>query len=459
MFCRYCGTQNKSTAQFCKKCGKHIKRYFKECSVCHEHVDEQVKICPYCFDNISLKESKKKTSSQKYGGFWIRLGAFIVDYFIISFIAFLVIFLFILLGFMQVVFWVGLVQVIIFVFYFFIFTSTLSSTPGKLLYGLKIISAHTGDKISWKQAVGRVASYALSAIPFLLGFFWIAGDTKKHRGWHDRIASTLVVRKKKNLVFPVIFSIIAVIIFFLLSLINPTSEINFDHLGEDSAVIYKGLDRIEHQPASLCCPLGTPSDIKILTEEIPIAPEAQIKTPVQIYEKFDKAVGLVVTDHGGLGSGVNITPSGLIITNQHVIEDAEKIVIVFTTKGELKAFDVSMIVAKSTEKDIAVLKIDARSLPYVPLGSSIDISPGEKVYAIGNPAGYRNTISDGIISQKRSFQGVSYLQITSPISSGSSGGPVVNEKGQVIGIVTKFHTLAQNLNFAVSVEELKKLLY
>ena len=183
------------------------------------------------------------------------------------------------------------------------------------------------------------------------------------------------------------------------------------------------------------------------------------KTPNEIFNKFNEAVGLIKTDSGFFGSGFVISSDGLIVTNQHVIDGAEKIVAGFIIDDEIQIFDVKKIVNKREPPiDIAILKVEADSLPSVPLGDPDFLSVGDPIYAIGNPEGYRNTISDGILSQRRSFNNVEHLQITASISGGSSGGPVINEFGEVVGVATLYHRVGQNLNFAVPVNYVKDLL-
>ena len=92
------------------------------------------------------------------------------------------------------------------------------------------------------------------------------------------------------------------------------------------------------------------------------------------------------------------------------------------------------------------------------LGSSIDVTVGQKVIAIGSPQGLENTVSDGILSGVRDYKSIRYLQITAPISPGSSGGPVLNESGKMVGVATFQFEKGQNLNFAVDAGHLRPLM-
>lgn len=149
------------------------------------------------------------------------------------------------------------------------------------------------------------------------------------------------------------------------------------------------------------------------------------------------------------GSGFIISKNGAIVTNHHVIEGADSIYV----KIDGKAVKVEDIISDDKENDLAVLKVRAGNYPVVTLGSIDNIAIGENVYVIGSPQGLENTISDGILSGIREMApGKKVLQITAPISPGSSGGPVFNEKGSVVGIVTFLFMKAQNLNFAMPID-------
>jgi len=157
----------------------------------------------------------------------------------------------------------------------------------------------------------------------------------------------------------------------------------------------------------------------------------------------------------GLGSGFRIF-DGRIVTNAHVVEGASKVQ-VFGADGAFVG-SASYATALSTISDLAILPImgsasdvlvTARSLPRV----------GQRVFVIGAPEGFANTVSDGIVSAFRSIKGQTLIQITAPISPGSSGGPVINDAGEVIGVSVATLEGGQNLNFAVSVTALFDLIW
>jgi len=138
-----------------------------------------------------------------------------------------------------------------------------------------------------------------------------------------------------------------------------------------------------------------------------------------------------------LGSGFIIDPSGYVITNNHVIEDAEEITITLPNNDKYKA----TIVGRDKKVDLALLKVESKKpLPFVPLGDSDAVRVGDWVIAIGNPFGLGGTVTQGIISaRQRSINSGpfdDFLQTDAPINRGNSGGPLFNLNGEVIGINT-----------------------
>ena len=155
-----------------------------------------------------------------------------------------------------------------------------------------------------------------------------------------------------------------------------------------------------------------------------------------------------------LGSGFLVAPN-IIATNFHVIENSYSGFVKFVNKNEI--YEIEGVVGYNSDYDLALIKIsDNIGTPLPLISPSIDI--GQKIFVIGNPLGLEGTISDGIISGLRDLDDYSVLQISAPISPGNSGGPVVNENGNVIGIATFTISEGQNINFAVPVKYLKELL-
>ncbi len=155
----------------------------------------------------------------------------------------------------------------------------------------------------------------------------------------------------------------------------------------------------------------------------------------------------------GYASGFFIDESGIAVTNFHVIRGIYSASITMTDGTKHK---VEKVVGYDTNKDIAILKIEGSGFNALQLGDSSKVVSGEKIYAIGNPQGLENTISEGIVSSaNRNISGQRFIQITAPISPGSSGGALFNDKCEVVGITTGGITSGQNLNLAVPANEIK----
>ncbi len=162
----------------------------------------------------------------------------------------------------------------------------------------------------------------------------------------------------------------------------------------------------------------------------------------------------------GQGSGFVITPDGQIVTNNHVIDGADKITVKF--QDDTKEY-VAKVIGRDRETDLAVIKIDVkRQLPVLRLGDSDAIQVGEWVLAIGNPYGLDNTVTAGIISAKHRIIGAgpfdNFLQTDASINPGNSGGPLLNMKGEVIGINTAINAAAENIGFAIPSTQAEKII-
>ncbi len=164
-----------------------------------------------------------------------------------------------------------------------------------------------------------------------------------------------------------------------------------------------------------------------------------------------------------LGSGFVVSPSGVIVTNHHVIEPKKPgaRLVVKLPNGDL--YDDVWVVHDDERRDLAVLLIKAVGLPSIKLGDSDKVEVGEQVVAIGNPKGLERTFTAGIVSSVRPMPGEGYrfIQHQTPISPGSSGGPLLNMNGEVVGINTFilfYQQGTQNLNGAVPVNYIKAYL-
>ncbi|MBQ0038049.1 MAG: trypsin-like peptidase domain-containing protein [Clostridiales bacterium] len=182
---------------------------------------------------------------------------------------------------------------------------------------------------------------------------------------------------------------------------------------------------------------GDPSVRLVCAEE-----NGDTMTAREIYAKVNPAVVIVVatdSDGGSVGTGVIMSDDGYIITNAHVISGGHECLVALSTGVTYDA----MLVGMDEDEDLAVLKIDAKDLPTAEFGNSDLALVGDSVYAIGNPLGVelRGTMTDGIISAiDRSVEidgkTMSVIQTNAALNNGNSGGPLINECGQVIGINT-----------------------
>jgi serine protease Do len=146
------------------------------------------------------------------------------------------------------------------------------------------------------------------------------------------------------------------------------------------------------------------------------------------------------TPTAATGSGFIIEPDGMIVTNNHVVEGADKITVTLSDKREFDA----RLVGNDPATDLALLKIDATGLPVVKFGDSDKVRVGDPVIAVGNPFGLGGTVTAGIVSAKDRSIGAGryddFLQIDAPINHGNSGGPTFNTKGEVIGVNTAINS-------------------
>jgi len=157
----------------------------------------------------------------------------------------------------------------------------------------------------------------------------------------------------------------------------------------------------------------------------------------------------------GQGSGFIVSPDGYIITNAHVVENADHVTVRLTDRREYRA----KVVGSDKQTDIAVLKVDAKSLPTVTLGKSANANVGEWVVAIGSPFGFENSVTAGIVSAKaRTLPDANYTQFIQTdvaVNPGNSGGPLFNLAGEVIGINSQIYSRSggfQGISFAIPVE-------
>ena len=221
------------------------------------------------------------------------------------------------------------------------------------------------------------------------------------------------------------------------------------------STVQKGIqlvdDPIGRAPGASPAPEPAESDIELL--------DAYSKAVVHVVERVGPAVvGVAVQagrGRGGGGSGVLFTPDGYLLTNAHVVAGAKEMRATLTDGSEHPA----TLVGSDPATDLAVIRIGGNHLPHAELGSSASLRVGQLVVAIGNPLGFSNTVSAGVVSAlARSMRAQDgrlidpILQTDVALNPGNSGGPLVDSHSRVVGINTMIILGAQGLSFAVPVD-------
>jgi serine protease Do len=197
---------------------------------------------------------------------------------------------------------------------------------------------------------------------------------------------------------------------------------------------------------------------KVSPAVVNISAESMVR---EIDPFFGLFFGPTTRNEQSLGSGLIIDPNGIVVTNAHVIEGASRIQVTTLDGRELEAD----VLGSDRDSDLALLKVQGRGLPAVPLGRSADLMIGETVIAIGNPFGLSHTVTTGVLSARgrtvpsergeRLF--TDFLQIDASINPGNSGGPLVNILGDVIGINTAIISGASGIGFAIPADRARRV--
>lgn len=202
-----------------------------------------------------------------------------------------------------------------------------------------------------------------------------------------------------------------------------------------------------------------------LAASLAVASFAAAQTPetpdvVALTERANKSV-VIITQFGrdgkqdGVGAGFVVEKDGLIATCLHVIGEARPIRV---RLADGRRFDVTEVFASDRKLDLALIRIAASNLPALRLGDSATLKQGAAVIALGNPVGLEHSVVQGVVSAKREFEGVEMIQLAIPIEPGNSGGPLLDARGRVQGLLNMKSAVTANLGFAVPVNALKTML-
>ncbi len=190
---------------------------------------------------------------------------------------------------------------------------------------------------------------------------------------------------------------------------------------------------------------------------------ATVTAPAESIEELTRRIGKsIVTitsasrdgSRDNVGTGFVISSDGLIATNFHVVGEGRA---VHVELADGRRYDVEAVHAFHRQHDLAILRIKTENLPALELGDTDSVKQGQRVVALGNPAGLRHSVVSGVVSAVREMDGRSMIQVAIPIEPGNSGGPLVDLDGRVLGLLTMKSLVTPNLGFAVSINLLKPL--
>ncbi|MGL4549814.1 MAG: S1C family serine protease, partial [Gemmataceae bacterium] len=155
----------------------------------------------------------------------------------------------------------------------------------------------------------------------------------------------------------------------------------------------------------------------------------------------------------GLGTGFAIG-GGLIVTNQHVIGEGRSLTV---EAADGTRHDVTEVFAFDRKSDLAVLRVKALDVPPLPLGDAARLRDGQAVVAVGNPKGLKYSVVAGVVSGRREVEGRQMIQVAIPVEPGNSGGPLVDRRGRVVGVITMKSLVTDNLGFAMPIDAVRAL--
>jgi S1-C subfamily serine protease/RNA polymerase subunit RPABC4/transcription elongation factor Spt4 len=372
----------------------------KTCARCSGSLSERDQFCPSCGSpNLAIPVN------------WFdRLCAAIIDASVLMLSGSLLI-------------WLGLKWWVVFVTWIVLIEIgyQLRGSLGKRFVGTSV-PAKNRVQHYLRETIGKLASLSIFGIGFLMIF------SREHRALHDYMAKTEVVRIGRAARVRQTF----VSLLLLASLIAGAFLLSDVHINRLSS-------------------WGKSNEITASTSVVDKMPAV---ATIYVYDNRGKLFGQ--------GSGFLISGDGVGVTNFHVIADAYSADVKL---GDGRLYQMLSVHAYDEARDIAIFQIgrktglgieQTRDLPYLNFATE-DVHTGDRITAVGSPEGLSNSISDGLVSAIRSDDADRFIQITAPISPGSSGGPVFNLKGEVVAITSFQFTKGQNLNFAIPIDEVSKI--
>jgi S1-C subfamily serine protease len=295
----------------------------------------------------------------------------------------------------------------------------LHGSIGKAFFGLAVESNGRGG-FYLRETIAKLASIAT----FGIGFLMIFGAD--HLALHDLIAKTQVVQAPTTNNLQIVWVVsLSIVVGFA------------GYVGARWGS--KGLARPATAPRRATA-------LEVITKQIPAV------LTVYIYDQRGQPIAQ--------GSGFLLNSDGLGATNFHVLREARS---AEAKLGDGRLYQILRVEAYDAGQDVAIFRIGRRmgeeiewpkDLPHIVVGSSADISIGDHIATVSSPEGLQGTVTDGLVSAIRADSGQNFLQITAPISPGSSGGPVFDLQGRVVAIAEAQFTEGQNLNFAIPIESL-----
>jgi serine protease Do len=231
----------------------------------------------------------------------------------------------------------------------------------------------------------------------------------------------------------------------------PTNAVQDDPLADRRTPVVRAVEK------------AAPAVVNISTKQVRmVRPNFWMDVPEVFKREFGDLFKPQRQVTGSLGSGVIISPRGYIVTNAHVVEQADEIIVTMADESQHKA----ELVSADPEGDLAIIKMETdKPAAAIRLGSSSDLMIGETVIAVGNPFGYQHTVTTGVVSAldrtiepSPATKHEGLIQTDAPINPGNSGGPLLNIRGELIGINTAIRAGAQGLGFAIPVDKVRAIM-